>query len=73
MQRVRSAGGKLLAEAHLFDVYRDPLRVGPGKKSMAVSLVYRAPDHTLTSAEVEKVHAKLVNKLSKGLGAEVRG
>ena len=73
MQRITSAGGKLLDEAHLFDVYRDPVRVGRGKKSMAVSLTYRAADHTLTSAEVEKVHDKLVAKLTKGLGAEVRG
>ena len=73
MQRIASAGGKLLDEAHLFDVYRDPVRVGRGKKSMAVSLTYRAADHTLTSAEVEKVHDKLVAKLTKGLGAEVRG
>ena len=73
LRRITSAGGKLLDEAHLFDVYRDPVRVGRGKKSMAVSLTYRAADHTLTSAEVEKVHDKLVAKLTKGLGAEVRG
>ena len=40
MQRISSAGGKLLAEAHLFDVYRDEKRVGAGKKSMAFSLTY---------------------------------
>ena len=72
MQRISSAGGKLLAEAHLFDVYRDEKRVGAGKKSMAFSLTYRAADHTLTSEEVEKVHNKLVTKLVRGLGAEVR-
>lgn len=72
MQRISSAGGKLLAEAHLFDVYRDEKRVGAGKKSMAFSLTYRAADHTLTSEEVEKVHNKLVTKLTRGLGAEVR-
>ncbi|MGI6590563.1 MAG: phenylalanine--tRNA ligase subunit beta [Eggerthellaceae bacterium] len=72
MQRMGSAGGKLLSEVHLFDVYRDPLRLGPGKKSMAYSLTYRASDRTLTSEEVEKAHAKLVKKICGGLGAEVR-
>ena len=33
MQCMSSAGGKLLAEVHLFDVYRDEQRLGAGKKS----------------------------------------
>ena len=72
-QRITSAGGKLLDSVRLFDVYRDDLRVGLGKKSMAFSLTYRASDHTLTSEEVEKVHEKLVRKVCKATGGEVRG
>lgn len=71
-QRIRSAGGKLLSEVRLFDVYRDPVRVGAGKKSMAFSLTYRAPDHTLTSEEVERAHNKLLTKVMKSTGGEVR-
>ena len=71
-QRLRSAGGKLLSDVRLFDVYRDEERVGAGKKSMAFSLTYRADDHTLTSAEVEKVHSKLVAKVCRAVGGEVR-
>lgn len=73
MQRVTSAGGKLLAEARLFDVYRDPVLIAAGKKSMTVSLVYRASDHTLSSKEVEAAHSKLIEKLRRSLGAELRG
>ncbi|MBM6774284.1 phenylalanine--tRNA ligase subunit beta [Olsenella profusa] len=72
MQRITSAGGKLLSDVRLFDVYRDPVRVGEGKKSMAFSLTYRAADRTLTSEEVEKAHAKLVAKVCKSTGGEVR-
>ena len=72
VQRIGSAGGKLLADVHLFDVYRDPVRVGKGKKSMAFSLTYRAADRTLTSEEVEKAHEKLVNKVLRATGGEVR-
>ena len=72
MQRIQSAGGKLLADVRLFDVYRDPVRVGPGKKSMAFSLTYRSPDHTLTSEEVERTHDKLVQKVMRSTGGEVR-
>ena len=72
VQRISSAGGKLLADVRLFDVYRDPVRVGKGKKSMAFSLTYRAADRTLTSEEVEKAHEKLVNKVLRATGGEVR-
>ena len=73
LQCIASAGGKLLAEARLFDVYRDEARVGAGKKSMAYALVWRAPDRTLTGEEVEKAQAKLIKKVCSATGAEVRG
>lgn len=71
-RRLRSAGGKLLVGVRLFDVYRDKKRVGEGKKSMAFALTYRSDDHTLTSEEVEKAHSKLVTKVCKATGGEVR-
>ena len=40
---------------------------------MAYALEYRAADRTLTGEEVEKAHARLVTKVSKATGAEVRG
>ncbi len=70
-QTARSAGGKLLESVRLFDVYRGT-GVPEGKKSMAVKLVYRAADRTLTADEVEGVHEKLVRKVSGALGAELR-
>ena len=72
MQRMYSAGGKLLSSIRLFDVYRDEKRLGAGKKSMAYSLEYRAADRTLTGEEVEKAHSKLIKKVCGGLGAEIR-
>ncbi len=71
-RRIVSAGGKLLSDVRLFDVYRDPIRVGVGKKSMAFALTYRADDHTLTSDEVERAHQKIVTKVCKAVGGEVR-
>lgn len=73
MQCMSSAGGKLLEDARLFDVYRDEERVGVGKKSMAFALTYRAADRTLTSEEVDKAHERLVKKVCGATGAEVRG
>lgn len=68
-----SAGGKLLSDASLFDVYRDEERLGEGKKSMAYALTYRAADRTLTTEEVDKQHARLIKKVCGATGAEVRG
>lgn len=72
-QVMSSAGGKLLESVRLFDVYRDAERLGEGKKSMAYTLVYRAPDRTLKSEEVNKAHERLVKKVIGATGAEVRG
>ena len=72
-QVITSAGGTLLEDVRLFDVYRDPEKVGPGKKSMAYTLTYRSADHTLTGDEVEKAHQRLMTKVSKATGAEIRG
>ena len=53
--RVRGAvmdgGGDLLRSARVFDLYRGE-QVGAGRKSLALRLEFRAPDRTLTDAEV---------------------
>ncbi len=72
-QVITSAGGKNLESVRLFDVYRDPVRVGEGKKSMAFALTYRAPDRTLTSEEAENLHRRVVEKACRATGATVRG
>ena len=72
-QCITSAGKKGPFESvRLFDVYRDDDRVGMGKKSMAFRITYRANDRTLTSEEVEKAHERIVAKVMKATGGEVR-
>jgi phenylalanyl-tRNA synthetase beta chain len=56
----------------LFDVYKGaPLP--PGKKNLAFAISYRAPDRTLTDAEADAAHARIVKRLAEKLGAELRG
>jgi phenylalanyl-tRNA synthetase beta chain len=71
-QACKAAGGKLLESVRIFDVYRGK-GVDPGKKSVAVSLTYRAPDRTLTAEEVEAAHERLVRKVTGALGGVLRG
>jgi len=70
-QAIRDASGALLAEVRLFDVYRGR-QVPSGKKSLAFSLVFQAPDRTLTDAEVEAEKQRIVEALSRGTGAQLR-
>jgi len=60
-----------LEKVELFDIFEDA-SLGEGKKSMAYSLVFRAPDRTLTDDEVNNAHEKLRQKLANGLHVELR-
>jgi phenylalanyl-tRNA synthetase beta chain len=71
LHSIRAAGGSLLAEARLFDVYRGK-GVETGKKSLAFSLAYRDPERTLTDEQVAAVHAKVVTKVTAAVGGELR-
>jgi phenylalanyl-tRNA synthetase beta chain len=51
LEVVRAGGGELLASVDVFDLYHGE-QVGAGRKSLALRLEFRAPDRTLTDAEV---------------------
>jgi len=69
---IKAAGGEYLAQVEPFDVFADPERIGPGNKSMAFSLQFRAPDRALTGDELETAMQVIHDHLEKELGAEVR-
>ncbi len=64
--------GTTRISAELFDEYRGK-GVPEGKKSLALRLRFQAADRTLTDSDVAKVQNGLVVRLSKELGAELRG
>jgi phenylalanyl-tRNA synthetase beta chain len=68
---ILASGGRLLASACLFDVYRGE-QIGASKKSLAYTLTFQAEDRTLTDQEVAKVQDRIVSKLEKELGARLR-
>ena len=65
------AGGKLLDDVRLFDVYRGP-QLGPGRKSLAFSVRLRASDHTLSASETEAARARMIKQVGKYTGAKLR-
>jgi phenylalanyl-tRNA synthetase beta chain len=68
---IKSAGGDLLADVSLFDVYRGE-QIGTDKKSLAFSLTFQAPNRTLKDLEVAKVRANILQKL-EDIGGILRG
>ncbi len=69
---IREAAGELLEYVELFDVFRGGA-VPAGRKSLAFSLRYRAPDRTLEDEEVSAAHTRVEDAVRSRFGAEVRG
>jgi len=69
---VRRAGAPLLHRAEVFDVYRNPERLGEGNVSLALRLTYRAPDRTLTDSEVAAQREAIAEALAGELQGRIR-
>ncbi|MBI3913031.1 MAG: phenylalanine--tRNA ligase subunit beta [Chloroflexi bacterium] len=69
---IAQTGGALLQRVALFDLYRgEP--IPRGKKSLAYQLTFQADDRTLSDADASKLREKIVQRVRKEIGAEVRG
>ena len=71
LETIQKAGGNLLADIRLFDIFRGA-QIGEGKKSLAYNLTYIAPDHTLNDKEAGKIRQKIIRLLDRELGAKLR-
>jgi phenylalanyl-tRNA synthetase beta chain len=63
---------KVLQDVNLFDVYENEERLGKGKKSYAVSFVFKDNTKTLKDKEVEKIMSKLIKTYEHNLNAIIR-
>ncbi len=68
---IRQAGGKLLVDVRLFDIFRGG-QIGAGKKSMAYSLTYQSTERTLTDADAAQIRQRVVRRLEQELQAKLR-
>jgi phenylalanyl-tRNA synthetase beta chain len=68
---IRKAGGKLVEDVKLFDIYRGA-QLGEGKKSVSFRVTLRAADRTLTVEEADKVSSKILSSLEHQLGLTLR-
>lgn len=68
---VRQLKPQNLENLELFDVFRGK-NIPEGQKSVAYAFHYRNPDRTLTDAEVNTAHDRIVAEFKTRLGASIR-
>ncbi|MBN2147856.1 MAG: phenylalanine--tRNA ligase subunit beta [Anaerolineales bacterium] len=70
-ESIRNAGGKLVANVRLFDIYRSE-QIGQGKKSLAYSITYQAPDKTLSDKDLAGIRQRILRRLEQEVKAQLR-
>jgi phenylalanyl-tRNA synthetase beta chain len=68
---IQSLGIPELENIRLFDLYAGK-ELPAGKHSLALSVRYRAADRTLTDAEINELHERVITTLRETFGAELR-
>ena len=71
LRAARGADRTLISGVSLFDVYQGE-RLPPGKKSLAIEVVFQPRERTLTDAEIEAASQKVVAAVTKATGATLR-
>ncbi|MCS7035065.1 MAG: phenylalanine--tRNA ligase subunit beta [Saprospiraceae bacterium] len=62
----------LLREVNLFDVFEDAQKIGPNKKSYAVSFLFECTDRTLQGREIDAIMQQLQQAFEQKLQASIR-
>ena len=71
LNRINIAGGALVKDVDLFDMYEGE-ELPQGKKNLAFHIVYQSETRTLKSKEVDEIHQKIIKTLEKDLTWQVR-
>jgi phenylalanyl-tRNA synthetase beta chain len=71
LQTVRQTKAANLESVELFDVFRGK-HIPAGQKSLAYAFTYRSAEKTLTDAEVNAAHTKIVDAFKAQLSASLR-
>lgn len=71
IKSIEDLDAKLIEKVELFDVYYGG-NIPSGMRSMAIRIVYRSAERTLTYEEVEGMHSGVAKRLAERFGAEMR-
>jgi phenylalanyl-tRNA synthetase beta chain len=64
-------GQSLIEKVEIFDVFQGK-SIGAGKKSVAISITYRALDRTLDDETVGKIHQKIIEMMISRFNGQLR-
>lgn len=68
---IKAFGSDMIESASVFDSYKGK-NIPQGKRSLGLSVVYRSRERTLTDAEVDEIHGRLVKHLIDKTGGAPR-
>jgi len=68
---IKKAGGRLLTNIEVFDVYKGE-KLDDGYKSIAYSLTFSSDERTLSEEEVMKIFENIISKCEKELDVKLR-
>lgn len=71
LKKIKLAGGKLIKDAELFDIYQGE-ELPQDKKNLAFHLIFQTEDRTLKPEEINKLHQKIIKTLEEKADWEVR-
>ncbi len=71
LNEIESHIGDMMEDLRVFDIYTGE-KVGEGKKSVGVRIVFRSKEKSLTDDEVNRIVDGLINYLGERLGAKIR-
>jgi phenylalanyl-tRNA synthetase beta chain len=68
---IKEEARELVKSVDVFDLYKGQ-QIQEGKKSLAYTIEYRSDERTLNDKEVNDIHKKVQDALTKRLGAQIR-
>ncbi len=71
LNRINAAGGQLVRDVDLFDIYEGE-ELPEEKKNLAFHIIYQAPDRVLSSEEIDQLQGKIIEALEEEPEWEVR-
>ncbi len=71
MDSMKLAGGKMLENVYMFDVYRG-IPVPPQHKSVAFSFSFRSPEKTLTDDDIQKHMNNILKTVEENYNGKIR-
>jgi phenylalanyl-tRNA synthetase beta chain len=71
LREIGGLGEPLLVDVEVFDVFRGK-QLGATKKSIGFALTYMSPERTLTDAEVDDAHRRVIDRLVTRFEASLR-